>query len=123
MPKGGVLHSHDIALTSVDWVISDITYRDNLWMCVEGEDLSFKWAFIPDFTLCDYIPVEEARRQSPSPQQFDDYLRSKLTINVPNPAENTKTRPVMKVSTDSGRARRSRSMVFEMLMADQPERD
>ena len=27
MPKGGVLHVHDISIASIDWVVSNITYR------------------------------------------------------------------------------------------------
>lgn len=32
MPKGGMLHAHDTALCSTDYVVS-ITYRDHLWQC------------------------------------------------------------------------------------------
>lgn len=33
MPKGGLLHAHDTALCSTDFLI-DLTYRENLWICV-----------------------------------------------------------------------------------------
>ena len=32
MPKGAVLHAHDTALCSTDFLIK-LTYRDNLWVC------------------------------------------------------------------------------------------
>jgi hypothetical protein len=33
MPKGGSLHLHDTAITSADWVVENITYREGLYMC------------------------------------------------------------------------------------------
>ncbi|KAH8303635.1 hypothetical protein KR018_009187, partial [Drosophila ironensis] len=37
MPKGGVLHAHDTAICSTEFLIS-LTYRENLWICtVKGE--------------------------------------------------------------------------------------
>lgn len=32
MPKGGILHAHDTALVSTDFIVS-LTYRDHLWQC------------------------------------------------------------------------------------------
>lgn len=34
MPKGGVLHAHDMALCSTDFLVS-LTYYENLWQCNE----------------------------------------------------------------------------------------
>ncbi len=34
MPKGAALHMHDFSLASADWVIAEITYRDNLYVCI-----------------------------------------------------------------------------------------
>ncbi len=45
MPKGGVMHVHEFAITSSDWVIKNITYRDNLYMCInkDNDNLQFGW--------------------------------------------------------------------------------
>lgn len=43
MPKGGGLHLHDFAITSIDWVVSNITYRDNLYACTSTPSLKFGW--------------------------------------------------------------------------------
>ncbi|XP_037939565.1 adenosine deaminase 2-like [Teleopsis dalmanni] len=46
MPKGAVLHAHDTALCSTDFLIT-LTYRANLWICMESdgiEAVAFKFA-------------------------------------------------------------------------------
>jgi adenosine deaminase CECR1 len=50
MPKGGILHAHDTALCSTEFVVS-LTARDNLWQCGElGGDL-------PQFLFSATIPA------------------------------------------------------------------
>nr|KAG5693874.1 hypothetical protein BaRGS_009930 [Batillaria attramentaria] len=44
MPKGGVLHVHDEAITSIDWLVKNVTYRDNCYICVT-RDFSTKFHF------------------------------------------------------------------------------
>ena len=36
MPKGGVLHVHEFGMTSAEWVINDLSYRDHFCMCDPG---------------------------------------------------------------------------------------
>lgn len=36
MAAGGVLHVHDEAITSIDWVVKNVTYRPNCYMCVDS---------------------------------------------------------------------------------------
>ena len=45
LPKGGILHIHDFGMTSVEWVIQNVTYRDNLYMCIDSatDSLKFGW--------------------------------------------------------------------------------
>lgn len=47
MPKGGILHAHDMALCSTDYVLS-LTYWDNLWQCTSSsntnEIITFKFS-------------------------------------------------------------------------------
>ncbi|XP_015176244.1 PREDICTED: adenosine deaminase CECR1-like [Polistes dominula] len=34
MPKGAVLHAHDTALVLSDWILRNVTYRPNLYICL-----------------------------------------------------------------------------------------
>ena len=49
LPKGGILHVHDFGMTSVEWVIQNVTYRDNLYMCIDSatDSLKFGWFSTP----------------------------------------------------------------------------
>ena len=39
------MHVHDFGMTSVEWVIQNVTYRDNLYMCIDSatDSLKFGW--------------------------------------------------------------------------------
>jgi len=43
IPKGSVLHLHLISMTSIDWVVNNATYRDNLYMRKGNGTLEFKF--------------------------------------------------------------------------------
>ena len=40
MPKGAALHTHHISLGPIPWVVSNLTYRDNLYMRLSKEKVS-----------------------------------------------------------------------------------
>lgn len=88
MPKGAVLHAHDTALCSTDFLIS-LTYWDDLWMCHDvkmdqivlyfskkqptqmpdfPENMSCKWRQVPD------------ERKAKGAKNFDEDLRKRMSL-------------------------------------------
>ena len=65
LPKGGVLHTHDFSITSAEWIIKNVTYRENLYMCVDNTTnwLKFGWfSTLPQITeKCHWMDVAETR--------------------------------------------------------------
>ncbi|XP_054736279.1 adenosine deaminase 2-A-like [Anastrepha obliqua] len=86
MPKGGVLHAHDTALCSTDFLI-ELTYRENLWICERSgalEAVSMIFANEkPTLTLesanCTWTLLEEMRDRKGA-SAVDDYLRERFTL-------------------------------------------
>ncbi|XP_046633140.1 adenosine deaminase 2-like [Daphnia pulicaria] len=89
MPKGGVLHIHDIAVTPLEFLINDASYRPNLYVCSPPKDpVFFQYASSAPANLvdCQWTLVSDRRAQE-GPQQFDAWLRSKLSLYTPTPQE------------------------------------
>ncbi|KAL9908893.1 adenosine deaminase 2-like isoform 1-T1 [Glossina fuscipes fuscipes] len=85
MPKGAVLHAHDTALCSTDFLI-ELTYRDNLWLCQDVKSLEiFDMKFFktqPEDALnnnCEWELMSKARHTYGA-QTIDDILREQLTL-------------------------------------------
>ncbi|KAF2348628.1 Adenosine deaminase-related growth factor [Trinorchestia longiramus] len=90
MPKGAVLHGHDTGLTSIDFVVQELTYWDHLYMCYEDFGPIFRFSStVPDTVPCSsgWFLVAEERADASSPEDFDNALYKNLTIVVDNPLE------------------------------------
>lgn len=84
MPKGGILHAHDTALCSTDYLVS-LTYRDNLWQCNDNKNaiVSFKFARnTPDpVDGCKWLKVADERNRV-GRAEYDAHIRSNFTLNT-----------------------------------------
>ncbi len=89
MPKGGVLHIHEIGLTSADWILSNLAYQEGLCVCDPSgnvDDFRFGWFSNPESANdCVWQRVSDLRDQM-GESALNAYLRSRLVINVPDPA-------------------------------------
>lgn len=89
MPKGGILHAHDTALCSADYIVS-LTYWPHLWQFSHANGtgvLEFLFSF--DRPTSSYYKVDELlygwRRVSDvraemGPERYDKYARSLFTL-------------------------------------------
>lgn len=87
MPKGGVLHAHDIAITPIDFLVKDVSYRSDLYVCAPATDpVNFLFASSPPPNLetCTWALVADVRAQQGA-TQFDAWLRSKLSLYTATP--------------------------------------
>ena len=90
LPKGAGLHLHASAMTSIDWVISNITYRENLYCCnQEAEDiLVFGWFDAPPVGTvqsCSGWKSVASMREEMGVWQVDKILKTHLSIAVEDP--------------------------------------
>ncbi|GLV42710.1 Adenosine deaminase-related growth factor A [Carabus blaptoides fortunei] len=86
MPKGGALHIHDVGLCSLDYIINDITYRDHLYGCIEGDSIQLRFADPPPKEAC-WKLLKTLRLEATSEDDFNQWLRSKMTMITDNPQE------------------------------------
>lgn len=87
MPKGAALHVHDTALASSAWVVEELTYWPNLYMCYDMyNQLFFRFFETPD-TSCDWNLVSDVRASYPSPDEFDAEIFRRLTLLTEDPDE------------------------------------
>lgn len=82
MPKGGILHAHDTALVSTDFIVS-LTYRQNLWQCSDDSSRIYKF----QFARTSPEPVQECKwsrvadvRSKLGDEKYDRYVRSLFTL-------------------------------------------
>lgn len=93
MPKGGILHAHDTALCSTDFIVS-LTYHENLWQCSEpnaGHRIK-TFLFSRDtpsaVSGCEWIRVSDARSRI-GQAKYDRLVRTLFTLYREN--ENPRT--------------------------------
>lgn len=88
MPKGGALHVHDSAISSAEYVVYNISYREHLYVC-RNEDISkIKFIFANPAPVGEcYISMSQLRINSGDVQEFDAGLLKNFTLFTENPSE------------------------------------
>ncbi|BFZ04090.1 hypothetical protein BsWGS_07129 [Bradybaena similaris] len=87
MPKGAALHLHDLAITSLNWLITNVTYRDNVYMCVDSDNFIILNVFqnATGKTDCLWELVQAARKRSGSSSDFDNWLARNISMLTTDP--------------------------------------
>ncbi|XP_055700997.1 adenosine deaminase AGSA [Phlebotomus papatasi] len=87
MPKGGILHAHDTAICSTDYVVS-LTYEPNLWQCTNPTTGALEFRFSreapPNTETCQWTLVSEERARQ-GEEQYNSQLRSQLSLYNTDP--------------------------------------
>lgn len=87
MPKGGILHTHDTAVSSLEYLVS-ITYREHLWVCNDtqtNEIVNFRFSRQSPATFDDHnlnwtLVAEERSRLGRD--SYDAHIRSLFTLRT-----------------------------------------
>lgn len=80
LPKGASLHSHDMALTSEEYLYQ-LTFEPNLYASIDEGMLRLRF-FETNYKDCNWTLVSKLRSTDP---KFEDFLKSHLTLVVDNP--------------------------------------
>ncbi|XP_037796782.1 adenosine deaminase 2-like [Penaeus monodon] len=87
MPKGAALHLHSSSMASVSWVVDELTYWPNLYMCYTDDGkLRMTFTEAPD-SSCAWQLVSEVRATYPTEDDFNRELVGRLSILTDNPEE------------------------------------
>lgn len=82
MPKGGILHAHDTALCSTDYLVS-LTYWEHLWQCNDNNNtiVSFKFSKNAPENVngCKWLKVADERARV-GRVEYDAHIRSNFTL-------------------------------------------
>lgn len=84
LPKGAVLHVHDIAITSIDYILHNLTYYENLYMCDVNNSLKLKFLDTPD-NECEWQLLSDVRRDPVQAEAINERIRRSLTMMTDDP--------------------------------------
>nr|CAD7197873.1 unnamed protein product [Timema douglasi] len=88
MPKGASLHGHTFSLASTNFLINNLTYLPQLYICVDTAGvLNFKFSEkVPDDN-CDWVLLEMLRASSGNATFVDEFIRKQITLETDHPTE------------------------------------
>lgn len=84
MPKGGALHVHDLSMTSVDWLVKNVTYRPHCYMCLtDNQSIRFIFSSRWPKALPHCSPwtlLEDLRAKMVNTTDLDNSIMGNLTL-------------------------------------------
>ncbi|XP_044750740.1 adenosine deaminase 2-like [Coccinella septempunctata] len=84
LPKGHSLHSHLLASGSIDFIITNITYRENVYGKFINDQFKIKFLRKDEAKENGWVSLQEMRRNKTN---FDDWLKQQLSLMVDCPRE------------------------------------
>ncbi|KAK6973778.1 adenosine deaminase AGSA [Biomphalaria glabrata] len=80
MPKGAALHLHDLAITSLNWVVKNVTYRDHVYMYYDDKGFVRLGAFDTPPADNPWKLVKSQRAAAADQDIFDEDLRKSISM-------------------------------------------
>lgn len=84
MPKGAVLHAHDTSIASFDYFYYNITFRDNLYICGNGNQIRLQFFREPDDT-CNWELLKKVREDPTRKAIIDKSIMKRLWMSSTDP--------------------------------------
>lgn len=83
MPKGTVLHAHDMAIVSFNYVFWNITFRSNLYVCDVSGQLKLQFFDKPNKD-CEWMLLENVRKDDKN-DTINHRIVKQLTMHDEHP--------------------------------------
>lgn len=84
MPKGAVLHSHDTSIVSSDYIYNNITFRDDLYVCIVNGVIKLQFFRKPD-NSCDWELLKKVREDPARRDLVNDMIKKRMSMVTENP--------------------------------------
>lgn len=86
MPKGAVLHMHNSASVSSEWIVKNLTYREDIRLCTNSKGVKL-FHFKHQMEKCadESKLISDLRKQHSNPKMFDKELDSYINLYTPQP--------------------------------------
>ncbi|KAK3535959.1 hypothetical protein QTP70_021464 [Hemibagrus guttatus] len=88
MPKGAALHVHDFAMVGVDWLVKNVTYRENCYVCFT-DDGSVRFVFLSTqpkvAPFCSAWVLLKSLREKHNTTELDNSFIRNLTLFTEDP--------------------------------------
>ncbi|XP_051167914.1 adenosine deaminase 2-like isoform X2 [Leptopilina boulardi] len=86
LPKGGLLHAHDVGTVSQKYVLENVTYLPNLYICDISGKLQLQFFNIPD-NSCEWKLLSDVRNDAESEKKINNQILHHMSMLTDNPNE------------------------------------
>lgn len=84
MPKGATLHVHDTSLVSSNYTYHNITFRDNLYVCIDKDVVHLRFFLLPDKS-CNWELLKKVRENPVRGEMVNNMIKARMTMECNDP--------------------------------------
>lgn len=86
LPKGGLLHAHDVGTVSQEYILEKVTYRPDLYVCELNNQLQLRFFKTPD-EFCNWKLLSDIRSNPESEKKINDRISHHISMMTKNPGD------------------------------------